>query len=178
MRHLRRMRRETILWMCHGVISLRSSLGRTSRTAHVPGSGSPPNDGRSLRCLIEDKSSPRDVARSKLSALEECAELLMEFAKPVALVLCMLSLCAVFNSAFLVPASDLQQRAWDSLILLSLAVGICLSGGMIFRDSAQTLTRTLPVQMFFWAACLMLALFLASWYLETHCVFYKDVRRF
>ncbi len=102
----------------------------------------------------------------------------MEFAKPVALVLCMLSLCAVFNSAFLVPASDLQQRAWDSLILLSLAVGICLSGGMIFRDSAQTLTRTLPVQMFFWAACLMLALFLASWYLETHCVFYKDVRRF
>lgn len=104
--------------------------------------------------------------------------MLLELAKPVALVLCVLSLCAVFNSAFLVPASDLEQKTWDSLVLLSLAAGICLASGMIFRESMQTLTRTLPVQMFCWAACLMLALFLASWYLETHCIFYKDVRRF
>jgi len=106
---------------------------------------------------------------------------LLEIAKPVALVLCMVSLCAVFYTAFLVPASGFEQRSWDSLVLLSLAAGICLSSGMIFREptrsGADSLARTLPVQMFCWAACLMLVWFLASWYLETYCVFYKDLRR-
>jgi hypothetical protein len=52
---------------------------------------------------------------------------------------------------------------------------------MIFREPARNgarlLLRTLPVQIFCWAVCLMLAFFAASWYLETHCIFYKDVRR-
>jgi hypothetical protein len=120
--------------------------------------------------------------------------MLLEVVKPVALVLCMVSLFAVFYTAFLVPASDLEQRVWDSLALLSLAAGICISSGMIFRESSHTgadsigrqsghsrrdpLTRTLPVQMFCWGASLILALFVASWYLETYCIFYKDVRRF
>jgi len=105
-----------------------------------------------------------------------------ELAKPVALLLCMISLCAVFYTAFLVPAGDLEQRIWDSLVLLSLSAGICLSSGMIFREparnGAEPLLRTLPVQVFCWALGLMVALFAASWYLETHCIFYKDVRRF
>jgi hypothetical protein len=46
------------------------------------------------------------------------------------------------------------------------------------RDGIEPVTRTLPVQIFCWAVCLMLVLFLASWYLETYCIFYKDVRRF
>jgi hypothetical protein len=108
--------------------------------------------------------------------------MMLEIAKPVALVLCMVSLCAVFYTAFLVPASGLEQKTWDSLVLLSLAAGICLSSGMIFREPTEAgivpVTRTLPVQMFCWAVCLMLVFFIASWYLETHCVFYRDVRRF
>jgi hypothetical protein len=107
--------------------------------------------------------------------------MIQELAKPIALLLCMLSLCAVFYTAFLIPASDLEQRVWDSLMLLSLAAGICLSSGMIFREPEQTgagrLLSTLPVQVFCWALCVMIALFAASWYLETHCIFYKDVRR-
>jgi hypothetical protein len=103
--------------------------------------------------------------------------MLLEVTKPVAVVLCMVSLCAVFDTAFLVQASDLQQRVWDSTILLSLAAGICLTSGMIFREETETLTRTLPIQMFCWAVCLMMVLFVTSWYLETHCIFYKDVRR-
>jgi hypothetical protein len=103
--------------------------------------------------------------------------MLLEVTKPVAVVLCMVSLCAVFYTAFLVPASDLQQRVWDSTILLSLAAGICLTSGMIFREETEMLTRTLPIQMFCWAVCLMMVLFVTSWYLETHCIFYKDVRR-
>ena len=104
-----------------------------------------------------------------------------ELAKPVALVLCLTSLCAVFYVAFLVPASDMEQRVWDSLVMLSLAAGICVTSGMIFREpaghGAERLTQTLPVQVFCWALGVMLVLFAASWYLETYCVFYKDVRR-
>jgi cation transport ATPase len=108
--------------------------------------------------------------------------MLLEVAKPIALILCMLSLCAVFYTAFMAPAINLEQKTWDSLVLLSLAAGICLSSGLIFSESGKNgnarLTATLPVQMFFWATCWMLVLFVVSWYLETHCIFYKDVRRF
>jgi hypothetical protein len=107
--------------------------------------------------------------------------MLLDLAKPVALVLCMVSLCALFYTAFLVPASGVEQRSWDSLILLSLAAGICLTSGMLFRepvgDDMEPLLRTLPMQMFCWAVVLMVVLFFCSWYLETHYVFYKDVRR-
>lgn len=108
----------------------------------------------------------------------------VEFAKPIALLLCLLSLCAVFHTAFLIPASDLHQRIWDSLELLSVAAGISLVGGLIFLESAPEpvantrLITTLPIQVFCWAAGIMLLLFLSSWYLESHCIFYHDVRRF
>lgn len=107
---------------------------------------------------------------------------MVEVAKPIALVLCMLSLCAVFYTAFLVPASGLEQRALNSVILLTFAAGICLTSGMLFREATrmgiEPVTRTLPVQMFCWAVGLIVVLFIASWYLETYCVFYKDVRRY
>jgi hypothetical protein len=63
---------------------------------------------------------------------------MLEVAKPIAVALCMLSLCAVFNAAFLVPASDLESRLSATVILLSLTVGICLASGMIFRESAES----------------------------------------
>jgi len=107
--------------------------------------------------------------------------MLLEIAKPIALTLCLLSLVAVFHAAFLVPASDLQQKIWDSLELLSLAAGICLISGLIFRESgpahSASLTSTLPVQLFCWATGIILVLFVASWYLETYCIFYRDVHR-
>jgi hypothetical protein len=108
--------------------------------------------------------------------------MLQEAVKPIALLLCLLSLCAVFYTAFLLPASGLEQRIWDSTILLSLAAGICMSSGMIFReptpDGLEPILQTLPVQLFCWATAMMAALFVVSWGLETYCVFYRDVRRF
>jgi hypothetical protein len=108
--------------------------------------------------------------------------MLQEAVKPIALVLCLLSLCAVFYTAFLLPASGMEQRIWDSTVLLSLAAGICLTSGMIFReptrDGVEPVLRTLPVQLFCWATCVMVGLFVASWYLETFGIFYKDMRRF
>lgn len=104
---------------------------------------------------------------------------LVEAAKPVALVLCMAALCGVFYTAFLIPANDMEHGVWDTLTLLSLAAGICVASGMLFRDSeSSSLMRTLPVQMLLWGAGVMVVMFVASWYLETHCIFYRDVRRF
>lgn len=89
--------------------------------------------------------------------------MLLEVAKPIALLLCLLSLCAVFHTAFLVPASDLHQTILDSLELLSLAAGISVISGLIFRESVQEtsadskgLMATLPLQVFYWASGIML----------------------
>ncbi len=109
--------------------------------------------------------------------------MLVEVAKPVTLVFCILSLYALFHTAFLVPASDMHQRICDSLILLALAATISLIGGLIFQDpkheqlpGRKRLTATLPVQLFCWGSGAMLILFIVSWYLENHCIFYRDVR--
>jgi hypothetical protein len=107
--------------------------------------------------------------------------MVLEIAKLVALVLCMLSLWAVFHTAFLVPAADFEQRTYDSLAMLALAAGISLAGGLLFRETKPRapnprLAATLPVQVFFWVAGLILILFIVSWYLETYVVFYRDIR--
>jgi cation transport ATPase len=91
-------------------------------------------------------------------------------------------LYSVFDAAFLVPSIDMRQRICDSLALLALAAITSLISGLIFRDSTPEqnaggtrLTATLPIQMFCWAASIMIVLFTVSWYLETYCVFYRDI---
>lgn len=109
-------------------------------------------------------------------------DVLVEAAKPMALVLCMAALCTVFSAAFLDPTVDANQATRDLLALFGLAAGICAASGMLFCDGVDgrpgAVMRTLPVQMFLWAAGVMAVMYLASGYLETHCVFYRDVRRF
>lgn len=100
--------------------------------------------------------------------------------RPVALLLCMLSLYAVFHAAFLVPASDWQQRMTNALELLALAGGISLIGGVIFYKSTpssgqERFTAMLPVRVFLWATGAMILLFIACWYLESYGIFYRDI---
>ena len=112
--------------------------------------------------------------------------MLLEIAKPVALLVCLLSLFAVFHTAFLVPGSfaflvpgpELQDRIVDSLLLLAISAGICVVSGLIFREAepGPSLAATLPLKIFYWAAGTMLVLFVVSWYLETYCIFYRDTR--
>ncbi|MGA7402418.1 MAG: hypothetical protein WCC99_20540 [Candidatus Sulfotelmatobacter sp.] len=109
--------------------------------------------------------------------------MLVEVAKPVTLISCILSLLAVFHTAFLSPFSDMHQRIYDTVARLALAATICLISGLTFRKGTQAshsgstlLTATLPVQVFCWASGAMLILFVVSWYLESHCIFYRDVR--
>jgi hypothetical protein len=107
--------------------------------------------------------------------------MLLEVAKPVTLVFCILSLYAVFDAAFLSLSIDLHQRIYESLLRIALAALISVISGLIFRDATprtrrSALVTTLPVQIFCWAASIMLVLFVVSWYLETHCIFYRDIR--
>jgi hypothetical protein len=104
---------------------------------------------------------------------------LVEVVKPITLLLCILSLYAVFHTAFLIPGRTVHDRLWDSLALLGLAAGISFVAGLIFREGEAVrvgLAETLPVQLFWWAVGIMVALFVTSWYLESYCIFYRDVR--
>jgi hypothetical protein len=110
----------------------------------------------------------------------------VEIAKPVVLVVCILSLYAVFYTAFLDPLGDPKQRVWESLALLALAGGVAVVSGLIFREGIEDgysrhprpvrLISTLPVRIFCWASGIMLILFLVSWFLERYFVFYRDIR--
>jgi len=106
--------------------------------------------------------------------------MLVEIARPVGLLLSILSLYAVFHTAFLVPATTPQERIEAALRLLLLAGSICAGSGLLFQEHTRAgetpLMKTLPMQLFCWATALMVVMFGASWYLETYCIFYKDVR--
>jgi hypothetical protein len=109
--------------------------------------------------------------------------MLLELARPVTLLASMISLLAVFHAAFLGSETDFRQRILDSLAVLLIAAGFSLISGLAFRAEpgrAHTrtprITETFPVQVFCWTTGIMAVLFLLAWYLETHCIFYKDVR--
>jgi hypothetical protein len=114
--------------------------------------------------------------------------MLLELAKPVALLLCLLSLYAVFHTLFLSiedphlilqPHRAFVDRIVDSLLLLALSAGICLLGGFIFRESEPyphpSVATTLPMQLLYWATGIMFVLFFLAWFLETHYIFSPKV---
>jgi hypothetical protein len=107
----------------------------------------------------------------------------LEMARLLTLLSSMLSLYAVFHTAFLIPSLDLRQKIYDSLALLMLAAVLSTISGLFFRYHDRDyyavdgrLLATLPVRVFLWASTTMLVLFVLAWYLETYCVFYRDVR--
>jgi len=114
---------------------------------------------------------------------KESNAMILELARPVALLGCILSLLGVFRAAFLEPGSDVEQRITGSLGPLLLAVGIALAGGLIFQAGSHdraghstSLIDAFPMRVFLWSIAGMLLLFLLSWYLEAHCIFYRDLR--
>jgi hypothetical protein len=103
----------------------------------------------------------------------------LEIARPISLLLCIFSTLVVFRSAFLGPAIEMQVRLIHSVELLTIAAGIAVVSGMLFRPDARdeeqgihrqadVLMRTLPIRFFCWAVGIMTILFLMSWYLQSH----------
>src|ERR1700751_1448802 len=97
---------------------------------------------------------------------------MLEIAKAISLLVCILSLYWVSISAFFVPGTQWRERLWIAGFKLLAAAAICFYSGMVFSWPSKTnptafqrLTATLPVRLFFWGLTGIAVLFALSWYL-------------
>jgi hypothetical protein len=104
----------------------------------------------------------------------------LELAKFASLLLSIISLDAVFHTAFLEPGSNLDQQLLPALRMLLLAAAICLASGYIFRAWEQQVEQktighdgsvagSFPMLIFWWASGTMALLFALAWLLERYC---------
>lgn len=99
--------------------------------------------------------------------------MLLEIGKAVSFLMSILSLCALLESAFFVPASRWEDRLVGSLLRIALAGCVCFASGLVFRSAEhaeEPVTQTLPVKLYFWALAGMTVLFFLSWYLEEYYI--------
>jgi lipopolysaccharide export LptBFGC system permease protein LptF len=103
---------------------------------------------------------------------------LRELAKVAALILAILSIYALLASAFFAPGSPWQQRLLASVEMLAISGCVCFASGLLFQLTSQSaqsedgppVTRTLPVQLFFWSVGATVLMFLLSRYLEVYYI--------
>jgi hypothetical protein len=81
-----------------------------------------------------------------------------------------LSLCALLDTAFFVPATRWEERLIASLGRILFAGCVSLISGVLFRCSQPDvpLARTLPVRLCLWALFGFSLLFVLGWYLEVY----------
>ncbi len=103
----------------------------------------------------------------------------LELAKFASLLLSILSLDAVFHTAFLEPGSHLEEQLLPALRMLLLAAAVCLGSGYIFRTWERragrsavrhdgSLAGSLPMMIFWWGTGVMTLLFALAWLLERY----------
>jgi hypothetical protein len=112
--------------------------------------------------------------------------MLLELARPIVLLTCILALLMLFHAAFLEPAASTFEHLEDSLGPLLLAAASAIVGGFVFLPSrrarvvpisrAHDLWATFPIRVFFWSTLGMALLFVAAWYFETYLLPYRNVR--
>jgi hypothetical protein len=97
---------------------------------------------------------------------------MLELAKAVALLTCILSLYWAAIGAFFVPGLQWEDRLWIAAFKLLAAAAVSFYSGMVFSwpsrsnpTAFQRITATLPVRLFFWALAGIAVLFTLSWYL-------------
>ncbi len=97
----------------------------------------------------------------------------LELAKFASLLLSILSLDALFHTAFLEPGSQLEQRLLPSLGMLLLAAAVCLASGFVFHAWECKVSRrgvgiaaSLPMLIFWWGAGAISLLFTIAWFIE------------
>jgi len=112
--------------------------------------------------------------------------MLLELARPVTLLGCILALLALFHAAFLEPDASALQHLEDALSPLLMAAAMALLGGLVFLPSrrarvvpisrGRAFWSTFPVRVFYYSTLGMGLLFLAAWYFETFLIPYRDIR--
>lgn len=101
-----------------------------------------------------------------------------ELAKVAALILTIMSIYALLVSAFFVPGSPWNQRLLTSIETLAMSGCVCFASGLLFQltspsaksQEGRPVTRTLPVQLFFWSVGATILMFLLSRYLEVYYI--------
>jgi len=79
--------------------------------------------------------------------------MLLDLGRATSLILSYISLYALLDSAFFVPATRWEDRLIASFSRIGFAACVCLASGILFRESQVPevpLMRTLPVRLFLW----------------------------
>jgi hypothetical protein len=103
----------------------------------------------------------------------------LELAKFASLLLSILSLDAVFHTAFLEPGTHLEQQLLPTLRMLLLAAAASLGSGYLFRAAERKpgegalrhdggVAGSLPMMIFWWGSGVMALLFFLAWLLERY----------
>lgn len=96
--------------------------------------------------------------------------MLLDLGKAVSFATSLLSLCALLDSAFFIPATRWEDRLVASVARIGFAGCVCLISGVLFHISHPQvpLVRTLPVRVFVWAISGYSLLFALGWYLDAY----------
>ena len=95
---------------------------------------------------------------------------LLDLGKVVSFAMSILSLCALLDTAFFIPATRWEDRLVASLARIAFAGCVCLISALLFHFSQPQvpLARTLPVRLFLWALSGFSLLFVLGWYLDAY----------
>ncbi len=98
---------------------------------------------------------------------------MLEIAKALAFLGCILSLYSAGLQAFFIPDERWEDRLIAVTLHLIFSGSVCVFSGLLFSwpsstnpDRGQRLGRTLPMQLFLWSAGCIVVLFVSSWYLH------------
>ena len=96
----------------------------------------------------------------------------LDLGKAVSFAMSILSLCALLDAAFFIPATRWEDRLVASFARIGFAGCVCLLSGLLFHFSQPQvpLARTLPVRLFLWAVSGFSLFFALGWYLEVYYV--------
>jgi hypothetical protein len=98
---------------------------------------------------------------------------LLDLGRAISLAFSILSLYALLNTAFFLPATRWEERLVASLARIGLAVCVCLISGILFRYQTRPeipLIRTLPVRLLLCTLLGAAVLFALGWYLDRYYV--------
>jgi hypothetical protein len=102
---------------------------------------------------------------------------LLDLARAISFFVTILSLLALFNTAFFEIGATWQERLFGAIAHVGMAAGIAFASGLLFRYSTHptiSLTKTLPVRTFLWTLFGIIILFALAWYLD---VYYMPLAR-
>jgi hypothetical protein len=95
---------------------------------------------------------------------------LLDFGKVASFLMSILSLCALLDTAFFIPATRWEERLVASLARILLAGSVSVFSGVLFHFSQPNvpLTKTLPVRVFLWAIAGFSLFFALGWYVDVY----------